>query len=463
MKKRILFINPPQNVKSKISMYPSGALVLLATMCQNEGHDVQIYDGVVDNRNLKSVIANFKPDIIAITCNTFQIKHTNKYLNIIKKTDKGILTIIGGPHPSAIGKQSLIDFPNATFAVMGEGEFTVLDLLNDDIPVSEINGICYKNQNGIIIKTPDRSPTTNLDHIPLSNLDLVDLNKYGGMNLDYNEKSMFIMASRGCPFQCIYCNKSIFGSHVRFRSPQKIIEEIKWLHNQYGITSIYFQDDTFNLKRQWINEILNLIIDNRLNKDISYMAPFRANEKLVDEELLALAKKANFKSIFYGVESGNQQMLDYMKKGLTIPEIKRAFSLTHKARINTIAAFIIGLPRETRETIKDSINLWKQIHPTYSGFTMATPFPNTPFEKEIKKNGNLLNSNYNEYRCGGRYVKTNELTHTELEFYNSIAILGQGHEWIWLFPIFKIGKNPILQSICLFGINAYRKYKSLRD
>jgi len=269
------------------------------------------------------------------------------------------------------------------------------------------------------------------------------------------------MCSRGCPFDCIYCNKSIFGKDVRFRKPEKIIEEIKWLHEKYDINHIYFQDDTFNLKSSWIEEILNKIIDEGLNKDIKYMAPFRANTNLVDEKLLALAKQANFQTIFYGVESGNQQILDRMHKGMKLTEIERAFRLTHRAGINTVGAFIIGLPGETRKTVRDTINFWRKIRPTYSGFTMATPFPNTQFEQEIKSKDQLLNVNYNEYRCGGSYVRTDELTRTELDFYCSIAILGQGNEWIYYFPIFAIGKNIMLRSVAVFGINVYRKYKEM--
>jgi radical SAM superfamily enzyme YgiQ (UPF0313 family) len=447
-------------------MYPSGALILMATMCQNAGHEVRIHDGAVDKRDIRGIIADFKPTIACITCNTFQTKHANKYLDLIKKTDRRILTVIGGPHPSAIGLQTLKDFTNTDIAVMGEGEFTFMEIVEDKIPVSEIKGICYKKTfcEGEFIKplmTEPRPPTTNLDHIPLPNLDLVDLTKYAGINGDPEERTMFMMCSRGCPFDCIYCNKSVFGRHVRYRKPEKIIEEIKWLHDKYGINHVYFQDDTFNLKLGWTEDILNMIIDEGLNKDIKYMAPFRANNNLVDEELLALAKKANFQTIFYGVESGNQAMLDRMHKGLKLEELERAFRLTHMAGINTVGAFIIGLPGETRQTVKDTISFWRKIRPTYSGFTMATPFPNTKFESEIKSKGQLLNSNYNEYRCGGSYVRTDELTRTELDFYCSIAILGQGNEWIYYFPIFAIGKNPLLRTVAVFGINVYRKYKEM--
>ena len=224
-------------------MYPSGALLLIGTMCEAEGHLVIIYDGAVDKRFFLSVLSGFHPDIVGITVNTFQTKYANKYLNIIKSYDKSILTVIGGPHPSGIGLKSLSDFPNADIAVMGEGEFTFLDIVNDK-PHEDILGICYAGE-----RNQDRPPIDVLSHIPLTDLSLVDMSKYSGTS-NRNEKSMFIMASRGCPFQCIYCNKSIFGSKVRFREPEDIINEIKWLNTTYGINHIFFQDDTFNLNRK---------------------------------------------------------------------------------------------------------------------------------------------------------------------------------------------------------------------
>lgn len=433
-------------------MYPSGALLLIGTMCEDVGHDVKIYDGVVDNISLTKTLSNFKPDIVGITTNTFQVKYTNKYLNVIKAYDNNIQTVIGGPHPSAIGLQSLTDFPSTDIVVIGEGEFTFLEIAEDK-PLNEIKGICYDGKY-----TGDREPTKTLDHIPLTDLSLIDMDNYSGMSDGNN--SMFIMASRGCPFNCIYCNKSVFGNQVRFRKPEAIIKEIEWLYNQYGINHIYFQDDTFNLKRSWIDEILNLIINSGLNTNISYMAPFRADERLIDVDLLLLAKKANLKTIFYGVESGNQKMLDRMHKGLTIKEIKRAFKLTHGVGIDTTAAFIMGLPGETTDTIKDTLELWKKIKPTYSGFTIATPFPNTQFEKEADNQGHILNSNYNEYRCGGSYIKTDELTKNELKFYSNIATFGNGHEWLYNLPIFTIGKNSILRTISLVAMDLYKGVRS---
>lgn len=450
MKKNILFINPEQNSHYK-GMYPSGALTLIGTMCQNKGHNVKIIDATVDDINvskMKSLISSFNPDIVGITINTFQTKNAKIWLNTIKKLNKNIITVVGGPHPSAIGLEIYKDFQNIDISVIGEGEFTFLEIV-DGKKWDEIKGICYNGK----VNEP-RPLATNLDHIPLPNIDLVNLTKYSGGSIQGH--SMFIMASRGCPSNCIYCNKSIFGTKVRYRQPIKVIDEIKWMHEKYGVKEIFFQDDTFNLNRKWLKELLFLIINNGLNTDISYKVAFRANKNLVDENLLELAKNANIKHIFYGVESGNQEMLDRMQKKMSIEEIKRAFKLTHDAGIKTIAAFIIGLPGENKTTIQDTIALWKELKPNYSGFTIATPFPNTAFHKTIINKNQLLDSNYDNYRCGGSYIRTDELSKIELEFYSGILIFGQEHRWIHKLPFFTIGKYKILYTFLVLWIRAYR-------
>lgn len=454
--KNILLINPEQNSYYR-GIYPSGALMLIGTMCQNQGHNVKIIDATVNDisvSKMKSLISSFNPDIAGITINTFQTKNAKIWLNAIKELNNNIITVVGGPHPSAMGLEIFKDFQNIDISVIGEGEFTFLEIV-DGRKLEEIKGICYNGK-----ANEPRPLAANLDHIPLSNFDLVDLTKYSALGID---NSMFIMASRGCPSRCIYCNKSIFGTKVRYRQPIKVIEDIKWMHEKCGIKFLYFQDDTFNLNRKWIEEILTLIIKNGLNTDISYMVAFRANKNLVDEKLLELAKKANIKQIFYGVESGNQEMLDRMQKGITIDEIKRAFELTHKAGIKAIAAFIIGLPGENENTIQDTINLWKEINPDYTGFTMATPYPNTVFHKILVEKNHILNGNYDNYHLGGNYVRSDELSREELEFYTALLIITHAHKWILklpFFPFFPIGRNKILCNISVFGI---RRYKWLRD
>lgn len=416
--KRILLVNPLQNDSAVLdNLYPSGALILLGTMAQNSGYNVKIVHLGVDTSmtQFEDVVSSFKPEMVGITMNTFQTKSAKQVSRTVKMIDKEALVVVGGPHPSALKQKIFDDYPLADVAVIGEGEHTFLEIAAGK-PLGEIKGICY--DGGM---NEPRPPSENLDYLPMPNLDLVDLDKFKGEPVGARP-SMYVMASRGCPFHCSFCNKSVWGNRVRFRKPELIIEEIKWLHEKYGVKEIYFQDDTFNLNRAWATKIFNLIIDNGLNKGIIYKTPFRANEKLVDEELLKLAKKAGFWLIFYGVENGNQGMLDGMRKGLTVGEIKRAFKLTHQVGLKTTASFIIGLPSETKETISDSISLCKELKSHDWGFSPAIPLPATEFERVVKQKKHLLTQDYDEYSPRKFIVRTDSLTKQELEHCHRGAI-----------------------------------------
>lgn len=201
---------------------------------------------------------------------------------------------------------------------------------------------------------------------------------------------------------------------MRTRKPEAVVNEIEWLHRAYGIREIYFQDDTFNANKRWAYTVLNLIIERSLNKDVSYRLCFRANEQLITRDLLQLAKRANVWMIFYGTESGNQEMLKAMGKNVKIEEIERAFNMTHEAGIKTITSFLIGNIGETKSTVYESIALAKRVRPYVAGFSIAIPFPATALREEMKQRGHLLEENYDLYSPERCVTRTDELTPDEM-------------------------------------------------
>lgn len=412
MLKKVLLINPEENILRQTEMYPSGALILIGTLLIHKGYEVMIVHMTADKIDPKGIIEKikyFRPQVVGITVNTYQTKSVKVISKAIKDTNKDIIIVIGGPHPSALKLDIFKHFPDVDIVVYGEGEQTFLELLQDK-ELKDILGICYRYRIN-----PSRPYAEDLDYIPLPNLDLIGgIERFMGAPPTEARPSMFIMASRGCPFHCTFCNKSVWGSRVRFRKPEAIIREIEWLHNKYGVREIFFQDDTFNLNRQWVEDILNAIIKLGLNKRIYFKAPFRADENLVDRRLLSLCAQANFKVIFYGVESGNQEVLDHMKKGLTISEIKRAFRLTHQAGIKTQASFMIGNIGETRQTIKQSIALIKDLKPDYVDFAIAIPFPATEFRENLQEKGHLLEQDYDLYGPNKTLIRTDNLSAQDL-------------------------------------------------
>jgi len=460
--KNVLLVAPRLNdPRIQTEMYPSGALLLMGTMLSNLGHNVKIVHMATDHVapfQLEKILSSFKPDIVGLTVNTFQTASAKQVSRIVKNINKDILVVIGGPHPSALGVKTFNDFHYVDIVVVGEGEHTFLDIVDGKKDLEEISGICYTSK-----MNKPRPLAKDLDYIPLPNLDLVDITRFIGASPIGAYPSMYIMASRGCPFCCTFCNKSVWGNTVRFRKPELIIKEIEWLHQRYGIKEIYFQDDTFNLNREWTERIFSLIIDHELNKEIVYKTPFRVNERLVDKELLQLAKDAGFWMIFYGVESGNQRMLDSMKKGITVAEIRRAFELTHEVGIKTIASFILGMPGETEQSIKDSVNLLKVLKTEYFGFSYAMPFPETELTETLIEKNHILETDYDKY-SGQCIVRTDSLTREELISYYVHYIKKEAikmkleHMTLWE-KIRKGVKHPIL-SLQIIGERVKEKEKS---
>jgi len=358
---------------------------------------------------LRDILTTFKPGLVGITMTTFQTKSAREVSAVVKDLASDTVVVVGGPHPSALAAKVLDDLPQADVCVIGEGEQAIVDIAEGK-DWADINGICYRH--GV---SPARRQVADLDSLPLPNLDLINLRKFRGPYPPARLPSMYIMTSRGCSFRCVFCSKSVFGNTVRYKSPERVIEEIKWLRGRWGVKEIFFYDDTFNLDQGRLEQILRLIIANKLNKDIVYRAYFRANRELIDEDLLKQAREAGFWLIFYGVESGNQGVLDEMKQSLHLDEIKRAFKLTHEAGLKTVASFILGLPGETNETVRESFALCSKLKPFWARFTAAAPYPGTELEKMVRKNGYILIRDYDEYRVGKILARTDALSFVDLE------------------------------------------------
>jgi radical SAM superfamily enzyme YgiQ (UPF0313 family) len=398
---KILLVNPSYNFPVKREMYPSGALLLLGTMAKQRGHEVKVVHMVADNLSTGQVVVlarNFMADVIGITVNTFQVAAVKNLLSKLRWWSVKSRIVIGGAHPTSIGMdEARIAFPEADDIICGEGEHKFMAILEGK---------------------PAEEPQ-DLEYIVPPDLSLVNLSKFTGAYPLGRTPAMFTMASRGCPNQCSFCNRSIFGNKVRYRSPENVLWELRH-YAKSGIKEVFIQDDTFNLNHAWYQEILQRIIAEGLNKKMLFRAPFRADEKLVDEKILKLAKEAGFWLLFYGVESGNQGMLNRMHKHLSLGEIERAVRLTKEAGIKVETSFIVGLPGETLRTINDTADFYEELSPFWSGCGVAIPFPSTEVSKEVHEQVKYIP--YDEYRPGRVYFRTDELSsdviarnHSQLE------------------------------------------------
>jgi anaerobic magnesium-protoporphyrin IX monomethyl ester cyclase len=336
---QVVLISPEYNYPIWSEMYPNGALALLKAVAQDEGaavYDIQMVSDKYDIARVLETIEAIRPSYIGVTFTTFQTKSTRELCRAIKERFD-IPIIAGGAHVSSIGEPIIKDFPDIDYFVAGEGETIFREILQGKHAPGFIRACGFEN----------------LDETPMPDYSWVDLKKFTGAPPPSARPSMFMMASRGCPSQCTFCNKAVYGSNVRYKSPERVIKELKQLHKM-GAKEVFFQDDTLNLNYEWLDEILDRIQFEKFG--MVYRAPFRANEKLVHYSLLKKLKDTGFWLLFYGVESGDEQILKSAKKGMTIPEIERAFRLTKEAGIKTEASFIVGLPGENHQTVHKSFD-----------------------------------------------------------------------------------------------------------
>lgn len=423
------------------SVLPSRGLLSIGAVLRDAGFNCQFIDADIDNLSNTDVIrkiAGFggsnigNTNIICITMNSFQAFSGLELAGNIRNWSNvaGVRTVIivGGPHASAMGKKLLEENRCIDIICRGESEETIVEIMkaidsgNSDF--TDIKGISYRLYNDVY-ENPDRPRIENIDNIPYPAYELAgDLRRYPGAAPVLRGPSMHIMASRGCPFRCTFCSsRNVWGHIVRVRSPKNIVDEVEMLYSVHGINEVFFQDDTMNVNREWFFSVCNEIIDRKkvgrlggIGADghggMTFKAPFRVNEKLIDIELLLKAKEAGFWIIFYGVESGNQKVLDTINKGTTIDEIRRAFVLTHSVGIRIIAAFMVGNIGDTVESVNDSIRLAKEIcaKGDICGFSIACPLPGTEFYRIANEKGWIENLDYRNYSTFGAVTRNEDLT-----------------------------------------------------
>jgi len=399
--KKIMFINPSSSneidFSAKKSIVPPEGLCLLAACTRQAGYKTSIIDSDALNLKIKEVIDEVriqKPDFIGITSTTVTIHNCSKLAKQIKKEDKNIKIIIGGPHITVAGKETMNFFKeDFDIAVYGEAEETVIELLNALIknkPLKDIDGLIFFDKNRLIV-TKKREPIKNLDSLPMPAWDLLPkISKFYQQSIARAEKfpSMSLMTSRGCPGQCIFCASK---NKLRAYSSKKLIKIIKHLIKNYKIKSLEINDDNFMVFNQRLKNLCNIIINEKINLTWSCFA--RVNH--VNKEILNLMARAGCKRIAYGIESGNQRILDFEQKGITIEQIRKAIELTHKAKINATGYFIIGHPLETKETMRQTIDFAKSLPLDDVLFSYMVPYPGTKlydiadkygkFEKNWKK------------------------------------------------------------------------------
>jgi len=403
---KVLLMNPPmreeelfsKSAKETASRIPPLGLAYLAAYLEKKGHKVRIWDGFVEKNNpyeIKEMVKDY--DIIGIHVLTSFALRAYNFAKFLKQIFPNKPIVLGGCHVSALPLEA-ISYSFIDYVVVGEGEITLAELCksleNKKPKLNKILGLYYKNGEQIQFNGL-RHVIKNLDILPFPARHLFNwkLYKTSEARKSSTKPDMAILTSRGCPYNCSYCSKDVTGRMVRNFSIPYVINEIKYLIENYGIEELSIWDETFTLQKERIIEFCHAL--KRENINISWTCSSRVDR--IDEELLKIMKKHGCNFIAYGIESGNDEILSKMGKNTTKETVRKAIKATNKAGIPIRGYFMIGLWGDNKKTIMDTINFAKELDLDIATFTMMVPLPNTLDYKRACEQSNFTKE-YWKYR-----------------------------------------------------------------
>lgn len=344
----------------------------------------------INRDSVKKILCSTLPDIIGITCTTSTYPAAILLAQLIKEIND-IPIVFGGVHPTVMPEECLKN-PYIDFIVRNEGEETFPELLSNienKKSLYNIAGIGFKNDKSII--TPSRNFIKDLDTLPFPAYHLFK-EKYIFPNSLYSSVLPLITA-RGCIENCKYCCvRKIFGKEYRAHSAEFVVEEIEFLVRNFHIRELHIWDDNFTFDRERLIKICKYL--RRKNIKVKFAIPNGLRPDYIDEEIIKLLKEMGVYWIGIGVESGNQQTLDKVARGVKIEQIRTAFNLARKYGIETWGYFIIGFPNESREEIINTINFAKELNPTVAKFHILKPYPGTEIYNQFSVRKYIIDFDY---------------------------------------------------------------------
>jgi radical SAM superfamily enzyme YgiQ (UPF0313 family) len=390
----LLLINPPLSMEEIYGAFadlgsrvPHLGLCTLAAVVREAGFTVKILDAPALKLGFKETVELIRkenPRFVGISAVTDSILIAYVLANSLKSQSLRSKIIIGGAHITALPEETFQECESLDIGVIGEGEATIIEILSGK-NLREIKGIIFREE-GVVYRTPPGELIQDLDSLPFPAWDLLpQLEKYyrPSPHMYLRLPSTSLLTSRGCPNRCSFCVMALSGKKFRAHSAEYTVGMIEHVMKHYHIRDIIFYDDNFLLDRKRAAEICEEVIRKKLNITWSCLA----RTELISEDILRLAKKSGCWQIAYGIESGDQRILDILKKNTRVEQSEEVLKLTAKAGIKTRGFFMIGVPGETEESIKKTIDFAKRSCLNDFQATFFTPFPGTGFYQNIHQYG----------------------------------------------------------------------------
>ena len=415
----VLLVNPPDitcKYKDVLGLTaPPLGLAYIAAVLEQNSVDVTVVDAPALNMDLPAyerMLKKTRVDLLGVQTTTPTIKQALAVARVTKALKPDCAVTLGGYHATFTADQLLRENDFVDVIVRNEGEHATLELADafeNDKPLRNIDGINYRDGSRLV-ETPKRRPIEDLDALPFPARHLLPMDEY----TLFGRKQVLatMICSRGCPMGCSFCASSaMHGRRVRFRSPENAVNEMEQVVDDYKVKMVGFMDDTFTLFPKWVSSFCKGIISRGI--DVVWGCTARVDR--FNKELLSHMWKAGCRTLLFGVESGNQKILDNVQKGTKVGQAKRAFKTAREIGMHTIASMTLGMPGENRVTADETIGFAKQVNPDYALFSLATPYPGTMFYELASKMGLIRVKDWTHFTLLTPIIETVDLTLRELQ------------------------------------------------
>jgi len=411
--KTVLVLPPARQVleRKDTPQYQHIGLGYIAAMLEKNNLKVKVVDAKLDRLSFTQtveLIKDLKPDILGISAMTHEIDTAAKLSSQLKHLLGKIFIVIGGVHVTALPKETLNEYPCFDAGIIGEGEYAMLELVkkieNSDYDISQIKGVVYRKGTQVLLSES------------AGRIEDVDLLPFPAWHQFPNASKYIIITSRGCPFSCVFCMQAL-GRKVRRRSAENVIEEMSRVLDERRPERFLFYDETFTLDKERVYAICDLMIKKGISKRVPWSATTRVDS--IDKDILLKMKEAGCDHIEFGVESGDQKILDDIKKKITLKQAENALALAKDMNFHTEGAFILGHPNETLSTAYKTIYFAAKLNPDIAQIGIMVPYPGTEVF-EMAKRGEagykILSRRWSDYNKQlGNALELDSLSRSDLE------------------------------------------------
>jgi anaerobic magnesium-protoporphyrin IX monomethyl ester cyclase len=400
---------PPMNAYvNDVVLTPPLGLCYIAS-CLRKEFEVEILDSAILNltfHEIKDKVRKAAPKVVGISTSTHTYKNALSIAEIAKKTT-GSYTVLGGPHVTFTAKEAL-KHPEVDFVIRNEGEIAMLELcralLKNEGSIEAVKGVSYR-RNGVPFDNPPQPLIYELDALPFPARELTPLHLY--------KIPASIVTSRGCPSSCIFCAaKAMSGGAYRVRSPVNVIEEVKQIYEKINPPFLFVADDTFTVFEERTKQICVGLRD----LGVRWVCESRVNT--VNRRLISLMSQSGCFAIQFGVESGSQKILDSIKKGITLNQVKKVVQWCVDEGVQPVCSFMVPHPEDDWNTIMETEGLMKELKKMGAQLyvSLTTPFPGTTLYSNAEKFGiEFLTEDTDEYNLATPVIRTRHLSAEDVE------------------------------------------------